>query len=164
MSGFESSDGIAVAVSGDLLVALWSEPGTLERMRWLGARLDAFAGHRSEGEVLMLMVILPKSSPPQAAARAESNSIARRLGGRTRLFVTVPLGDSLWLLVVRTVMRTTFLLSGNAKRLSIANTEADGIRQIVEARRDATPGAHEIERMLAGLYSRLAVARTWSSF
>jgi hypothetical protein len=163
MSGFDSSDGIAVAVAGDLLVALWSEPGTLERMRWLGARLEEFAANRGEGDVLMLMVILPKSSPPEATARAESNAIVRRLGGRARLVVTVPLGDSLWLLVVRAVMRTTFVLSGNAKRLSIASTEAEGIRQILDARRDATPGAHEIEGMLSGLYARLAVARTRSS-
>lgn len=159
MSEFDTFDGIAVAVSGDLLVALWSEPGTLDRMRWLGRQLDKFTADRGEGEALMLMVIHPKSSPPEGAARAESNAIAKRLGARARLVVTVPLGDSLWLLVVRTVMRTTFVLSGNAKRLSIAGTEADGIREIVAARREATPGAHEIEAMLEGLYARLKVDR-----
>jgi hypothetical protein len=162
MSAFDSSDGIAVAVAGDLLVALWSERATLERMRWLGARLEEFAAGRGEGEVLMLIVILPKSSPPEGAARAESNALVRRLGGRARLVVTVPLGDSLWLLVVRAVMRTTFVLSGNAKRLSIASTEADGIRQILAESSSATPGAQEIEQMLSGLYARLAVARTRS--
>lgn len=159
MSGFEGFDGIAVAVSGDLFVALWSAPGTLERMRWLGQRLDSFADGRGTGDMLMLMVVLPTSTPPEATARAESNAIVKRLGARARLVVTVPLGDSLWLLVVRTVMRTTFVLSGNSKQLSIANTEAEGIRQIVSARRDTTPGAAEIDAMLSGLYSRLGVVR-----
>lgn len=164
MSGFERFDGVAVAVSGDLLVALWSAPGTLERMRWLGQQLDAFAAGGGDGDYMLLMVILRTSTPPEAPARAESNAIAKRLGGRVRLVVTVPLGDSLWLLVVRSVMRTTLVLSGNSKKLSIANSEAEGIRQIISARRDATPGAHEIEAMLSGLYSQLAVTRGRSHY
>jgi hypothetical protein len=159
MTGFERFDGIAVAVSGDLLVALWSAPGTLERMRWLGQRLDAFAAGRGAGEMVVLMVILPTSSPPEAPARAESNAIVKRLGARARLVVTVPLGDALWLLVVRAVMRTTFVLSGNSRQLSIASTEAEGIRQIISTRRDTTPDADEIRAMLSELYAELGVER-----
>jgi len=159
MSEFDTFDGIAVARSGDTLVALWSEPATLSRMRWLGSKLDHFAAKREDGEALMLMVVLPKSSPPEGEARTESNAIAKRLGNRARLFVTVALGDSMWLLVVRTVMRATFLLSGNSKRLSICATEAEGLRQISAARRPTSPGIRDIEGMLNELYVRLSVVR-----
>ncbi|HEU4535131.1 MAG TPA: hypothetical protein VFS00_13480 [Polyangiaceae bacterium] len=147
-------DGLATAVVGDVLIAVWQSPATVERWQWLKAQVDALLT-RSPGGFVCFYIILSSSTPPNAALRTKMQAHFRRLGPELRRLVVVPLGDSLWKSVVRTLVRAIMLVSGRAKQQAVAASIDEGIDRVLDVAGPNTPtraelraGAEALLRML----------------
>jgi len=149
--------GVAAAALGDTLVMLWSASATPERYRWQQGVLEELMRAHTGG-VLFLSFILDSSSPPDAALRAEIKADAQRLGPQLRRWVVVPLGDSIWMALVRMIGRAVLLLGGQSDRQAVAGSVEQGFEGILQAAGPATPSREELERALAELSRLLGVA------
>jgi hypothetical protein len=104
--------------------------------------------------VLVLMIILPTSDPPDAATRTENFVRLRRLSGQLRRGVTVIIGDELHQTVVRTVLRLLAIPLGSA-RLVVERSIDAGLGRLRQAAGRATPGDAELHEAAAALYASL---------
>src|SRR3954454_9970604 len=100
----DTRDGVGLAQLGDTVVALWKAPASLDRWRYQLSRMETMAASRPAG-ITCLDLILEGSSPPDAALRRQMQVDFRRLGSKLRKFVVVPIGNSIWLSIVRTIVR-----------------------------------------------------------
>lgn len=155
MQDVQVFDGVAVATRGGTFVSMWKSSAILNRVRWHGALLEQHVS-KHRGKALGLMIVLPSAAPPQGEARVEANAVVRRIGPHLLRGVTAALGETLQTQVVRTVMRGMFLVSGNAKRHMVVNTEAEGIEIIVALAEPTAPSRAELEATLSSLYEALA--------
>jgi hypothetical protein len=131
-------DEVAVAVVGDVLIELWRGPATTPRWRWMMAQREALAAKNAQGFV-DLSLILSTSSPPDAALRSQMQKDFRSLGTSMRRMVVVPLGDSLWLALVRAIVRGILLVSGQSKVQFVASNTREGFDRVLEAASPQTP-------------------------
>jgi hypothetical protein len=154
MSTVETNDGVAVSVSGDLVMGLWKKPARFHRTRWFFDKVDETAS-KHPGGVLILLLILPTSSPPDAPARAENSARLHRLGPAVRRVVTVPAGDALFFGVVRIVMHAMFLFRGRSDVQMVESSPLRGIRRLLEVANESTPSLLEVERDVKALYAAL---------
>lgn len=152
----EVRDGIALSECGDTLLVLWKAPASLERWRYHVSRIEAMAASRVEG-ILCIDLILSESTPPDATVRKQMQADFRRMGAKLRRFVVVPLGDSIWLNVVRTIVRGVLLLSGQSERQRVAATVRQGIEQVLAAAGPETPTLAALEAEAALLFAELGV-------
>lgn len=145
--------GVASAALGDTVVALWTAPATVERWAWHWARVEErLQGHQAG--VICLSLVLSSSSPPDAELRSRMKADVERIGVGLRRFVIVPLGDSMWTAIVRTIGQTVLLLSGQSERQRVVASVDQGLSQVLAARGPETPSRGELERVLGEL-SRL---------
>jgi hypothetical protein len=107
--------------------------------------------------IVGLMLVLPTATPPDAATRHENVVRMRKLAPHIRRFVTVPIGDALHVMVVRTVMRALGVVQGKSRVQKVANTIEQGIRSLLEAASPLTPTPAEIEADLRAMYEALNV-------
>jgi hypothetical protein len=156
MSTVETNDGVAVMVDGDLVLSLWHSSARVHRTRWFFDVVDEAAPRNPDG-ILILLLILPSSSPPDAPTRAENDARLRKLGRTIRRVVTVPTGDALFHSVVRTVMRAMFLIQGKSDIQVVESSPRDGIARLLEASSSATPPRSQIERNVKALYKALGL-------
>lgn len=154
MSNIETNDGVAVSVAGDVVMSLWQSPARVHRTRWFFDIVDEVAPKHPAG-VVVLLLILPTSSPPDAPARAENSARIRKLNRQIRRVVTVPTGDALFLSVVRTVMRAMFLIQGQSGLQMVEHSPLSGIRRVLEAASVSTPKRPQVEREVRALYAAL---------
>jgi DNA-binding CsgD family transcriptional regulator len=145
--------GLGAAPMGDTLVYLWTTPVTLERWQWLISQAEQLLRTHSEG-VLCLALVASTSSPPDRQVRARMRADFRRLGPQLRRYVTVPLGDSIWMGIVFTIARTVLLLNGRSESQTLARSLDQGLRRLLEAAGPSTPSRSELERAVQEL-SRL---------
>jgi hypothetical protein len=131
-------DGVATVGSGDVLFVLWKLAPTVERYDWFESRLDEFAAQQASFVICQL--ILPTSTPPNARIRARTRETLARLRPKLRRVVSVPLGDALWMSVVRVVMRGMAIVTGHAETSTIASTLHEGLDQVTAAASSNTPG------------------------
>ena len=155
--GVEVRDGVAFLEVGDTLLCLWQAPAS--RDRWLHQmnRMEIMAATRPDG-FLCVDLILAESSPPDAALRQQMQADFRRLGTKLRRFVAVPLGDSIWLSIVRTIVRGTLLLSGQSSRQRVTATVSRALEEIRAAGGPETPALPKLEQAVAVLFAALGVA------
>jgi hypothetical protein len=156
MSTIEANDGVAFTADGDLVISLWRNPARVHRTRWFFDLVDEAAA-RNPGGLVILLLILPSASPPDAPTRAENDARLRKLGGAIRRVVTVPTGDALFHSVVRAVMRAMFLIQGKSGLQMVESSPREGIDRILEAASVATPSRAKIERNVRALYQVLEV-------
>jgi hypothetical protein len=109
------------------------------------------------GGIICLDLILEGSAPPDAALRRQLQLDFRRLGSKLRRFIVVPLGDSIWLSVVRTIVRGVLLVSGQSQRLRVATTVRHGLDEIRAAVSPETPSAEELLEAITRLCAALGV-------
>jgi hypothetical protein len=152
-------NGVAMVVSGDALVALWQAPATAERWQWNFADLEQLA-RRSAAGTVVLDLILPSSSPPNAALRARMRQDFASLGPKLRKLVVVPLGDGLWLSIVRTIVRGTLLVAGQSRQQAVVATIDEGLDRIQQAASPDTPSRAELNAAVDALYGALGLRRT----
>jgi hypothetical protein len=93
-----------------------------------------------------------------APARAENHARLRKLGPAIRRVVTVPVGDAFFISVVRTVMRTMFVIQGQARIQFVCRTVPEGIARVIEAPSQHTPARAQIEADLRAMYDALGVS------
>jgi hypothetical protein len=153
------NDGIAYVTLGDMILVLWKDAARVHRLRWLFDQVDA-AVAKHPGGIVGLQLVLPSASPHDGPARNENSVRMRKLGGGLRRLVTVPLGDAFWVTIVRAVMRTLALLSGQSKVQFVANSEDQGLDLALQAASADTPSRQEVIAALDEMYAALGVART----
>lgn len=150
--------GVASAALGDTVVALWTAPATVERWAWHWARVEELL-QGQQGGVICLSLVLSSSSPPDAELRSRMKADVERIGVGLRRFVVVPLGDSMWAAIVRTIGQTVMLLSGQSERQRVVASVDQALSQVLSARGPDTPSRDELERVLGELSRLLGVPK-----
>lgn len=143
-----TNDGVALIARGDTLSVVYKAPARLHRSRWIYDAADALAAENPEG-ILCLLVVLSTADPPDAATRAENTARLRKLGPQLRKLVTVPVGDMLWLRLVRTIMRGMSIIHGQADCHVIASTVDEGLSRLFEGAGPKTPTLAQLEADLS---------------
>lgn len=138
----ETFDGVGVAMLRDTVIVWWVSPSTTARVQWSFDMAEKARATSPKG-VLVLQIIPPSSSPPDAEARKVALERFTALGPLIRKMVAVPLGDDLWAIVVRTIMRGIFLVSGNSKVLRVADRDS-ALDVLFEAACETTPSRAEV--------------------
>jgi hypothetical protein len=122
---------------GDVVVVLWKAPARFSRGRWL---FEATAKNVANfSSFAYLQVVLPSSSPPDKEMRAEANRWLQRFAPKLRMMVTVPIGDALWVNVVRTIMRAMFMLQGRTSTHSVFDSIGAGVDKVRATGTSETP-------------------------
>jgi DNA-binding CsgD family transcriptional regulator len=148
--------GVAAAALGDTLVVLWSTSANQPRWSWKCAFAEELMRSHEDG-VLLLSLVLDTSMPPDSALRALMRADLQRFGARLRRFVVVPLGDSIWMAIVRMIGRAVLLLGGQSDRQIVAASVEQGFTQLLQAAGPATPSRNELEQAIAELSRLLGV-------
>jgi len=151
----EAEDGIAAATYGDVFITLWSLPATAKRWRWQRPILFKLA--RERPNVVFLTLILSTSDPPDGALRAEMQGDFRELGSKLRRIIVVPLGSSMWMSVVRTIVRGLLILSGQARNQTIVATVDEGLDVLRDVATADTPSRTEMRALVDKMASSLGV-------
>ena len=147
------SDGFAFAHGGDTAVLVYKAPARLQRIRWTFDRIEELADR--EAPINGLLIVLESSDLPDAASRAENTRRMVELRGRLRRVVTVVLGDSMRVSLVRTVMRAMFLLQGMSRVQHIVSSVDDGLTNLLSDPTPKMPTRAQLEATLAEMARRL---------
>lgn len=134
-------------------MVLWREDARVERMRWLQRELRQLLDG-SVSDAVYLQIVESTSAPPDAETRKVAKAIVQDVADRVPLVVTVPLGDTIWQSVVRTMLRLLLMVSGMGGRHVVVTTfeQACGV---IEAR---ATGSTPDTAALAQTYARLQAA------
>jgi hypothetical protein len=149
----EVGDGVACVAVGDTMVELWKAPASLPRWRWFEAQRDGLLARHEQ--LIVFTLILASSSPPDGTVRAAMQDSFRKLGPKMRRMVVVPLGNSVWQSVVRTIVRGVLIVSGAAKQQVVANNVTDGIARVLEVAGPSTPDRRQLRAAADALASAL---------
>jgi hypothetical protein len=149
-----SYDGVGCITRGDAALVLYKSPARLERTRWLFDSIDALAATKPDG-VIAFLVVLSTADLPDAATRVENTERMKKLGSSIRRVVTVPVGDTFRLNLVRTIMRSLSVLQGSSKIQMVSSTLEDGLARFIEAASPETPLKSQLVDDLAALYRAL---------
>jgi len=147
-------DGVGCITRGDAALVLYKSPARLERTRWLFDSIDALAATKPDG-VIAFLVVLSTADIPDAATRVENTERMKKLGSSIRRVVTVPVGDTFRLNLVRTIMRSLSVLQGSSKIQMVSSTLEDGLERFIEAASPETPLKSQLVDDLAALYRAL---------
>lgn len=147
-------DGVAAAILGDTLIVVFRKPASPARWAFHLRLMERMA--ETPGGILCLLLIAESSSPPDTALRREMQAAFRGLGPSMRKLVVVPMGTSIWMSVVRTLVRATLLLSGHSDRQLVASSFDDALDRLRELR--PSPSLVEIERCAEQLAVELGLA------
>jgi DNA-binding CsgD family transcriptional regulator len=154
--------GVAAAALGDTLVILWAMPASPERWRWYCSLVEELSGPFPSG-VLVLSLVLDTSSPPDGSLRAQMKADIQELGSKLCRFVVVPLGDSIWMAIVRMIGRAVLLLGGQSDRQIVASSVEQGFERLLQVAGPSTPSRAELEGAVSELSRLLGVAPVTSS-
>jgi hypothetical protein len=147
-------DGIAMTHAGDVVLTLWSRPVTAENWAWHFAMLDQVGRAHRQG-ALAINVILTVTSMPDAQMRGLMQKDYTLLGARLRHMVAIAVGSSIWVSVLRAMLRSMAQLAGVSSRLSIVATLDDAMIAVTPVASGKTPSETELRRMIATLYLAL---------
>ena len=147
------SDGFAFAHAGDTAVIVYKSAARLKRIRWIFDRIDELAARAAP--INGLLIVLESSDLPDAETRAENTRRMMDLRGRLRRVVTVVLGDSMRVSVVRTVMRAMFLLQGISRVQHIVSSVDQGLDTLLSDPTPHMPNRAQIEAALSEISQRL---------
>lgn len=154
-------EGVAFSGIGDTALVIYAQPARVDRTRWLFDRLDAFVAS-IDVPMCALMLILPTADFPDAETRAENDRRIKALHGKYRRVVTVVLGDSFRLNLVRTIMRGMFFVNGQSHLLQVASTLDDGVQQLLREASEHTPKRGPLEARLRVMGHELGCDETFS--
>lgn len=156
MVNVEVRDGVGIVQQGDTLIVVWNAAPVIERWRYQLNRMEMLAVSHEDG-ILCLVLIASTAPPPDAEVRRQMTADYRRMGAKVRTLVVVPLGNSLWLSVVRTIVRGILILSGHGQRQRVAGTVTEGLEHLLQSAGPATPAKSEIVEALDALSSALGI-------
>lgn len=147
------SDGFAFAHGGDTAVIVYKSPARLMRIRWIFDRIAELAAR--VGPINGLLIVLESSDLPDAETRAENTRRMVELRGRLRRVVTVVLGDSMRVSLVRTIMRAIFLLQGMSRVQLIVSSVEEGLHTLLDDPTPRMPKRPELQATLTEIARRL---------
>lgn len=154
MQDIETKLGVSLFVRGDLALAVWRDPVTVENWAVYQRHVDRAVANNPT--VLAVSVVFPRSSPPDARTRAMMRSYFERLGPKLRQFVIGVIGDDLFARVVRVFVRTTLMIVQRGKH-SFFDDLAHARALIREHATDRTPQDSEIASALYIMFAQLQV-------
>jgi len=149
-NGVEVGDGVGLLRMGDTLIVLWTKPASAERWACQLSEMQRMAPAHADG-ILVLVLILSVDTPPEAAVRSDMEAALRRMGPQLRRLVAVPLGDSVWLSIMRTIVRGLIIVSGQSHRHRVGGSVSSGIEQMLEKAGPLTPSKSELLQGIAAL-------------
>jgi hypothetical protein len=151
------SDGVALSLRGDAMCVLWRAPATMTRIQWLFDMTDRLLPRRPDG-IVVLVVILPTSHPPDYAGSLECIRRLRTILPSVRRQSTVALGGAVWQRVVLSVHRAMNLpVRPRNRRWTISATLETGIARLMERAGSMTPSLGEVRGDVLALYDSLHV-------
>lgn len=159
MLDVHAEGGMGMVVLGDTLITIWRDQPELSNWHRHAHAINALATASGE-PVLLFHLILPSSTPPGNEARSQMQVDLRRLGDKVKRMIVVPVGGSLWMSLVRPIVRTVLLLSGQAKRHAVADSVEQGILQVRESGGPRTPSERELRAGIATVCNALGVDAT----
>lgn len=151
-----AEDGVAVVARGDTFIMVYQAPSRLVRTKWMFAWMDKFLAQRSGG-IVVFVVVLPTSDPPDGPTRKENAAQLRKFDSRLRLMVSAAVGDAFRTAIVRTVMRALAAIHGKSGVHFVVNTIHDGVNRVREAASEDTPSRSQLMEDLRAAHSALGV-------
>lgn len=148
-------DGLVCVEAGDTLITLWMLPPTMERWVWHAERIQALSDKQRDG-FLYMSIIASSSTPPDQAVRGRIQEDLRRWDKKVRKVVIVPFGDSVWLSLVRALIRTMLIVTGQSKQQSVVATTNGGIAEIIRNAGPNTPSQEDLQAIVDMLMPRLS--------
>lgn len=131
-------DGVATVSVGDALLILWKSGATATRIRWVNDRAVELI-ERSPDGIVAAQFLLPTATPPGLREVTPVRESLRRVQPRSRLLVVVPLGDSGWQSIVRSVMKAGLAILGQSERIKVARDGAEAFALLASAATARTP-------------------------
>lgn len=133
-------DGVATVSVGDALLILWKSGANAARIRWVNDRAVELI-ERSPDGIVAAQFLLPSATPPGLREVTPVRESLRRVQPRSRLLVVVPLGDSGWQSIVRSVMKAGLAILGQSDRIKVARDGAEAFALLSAAATARTPTA-----------------------
>jgi serine/threonine protein kinase len=147
-------DGVALLTRGNAMLVVYQAPARFHRTRWVFDCADRLASRCPEG-IVCLMIVLPTADPPDARTRAENARRFKKLGDTLRAMVTVPSGNSLWLNLVRSIMRGINAAQGTSSKFTVSDTIEQGISRLLESADTSLVQRPLLEAGVQALYGAL---------
>ncbi|HKY37777.1 MAG TPA: hypothetical protein VJN18_17665 [Polyangiaceae bacterium] len=149
-------DGTAFTWNGDVLISTHVAPASFQRWKAHSAELRQLAARNVHG-VVYLTLIFPTSDPPDTTLRAMMQADFRSLGDRLRKLIAVPIGGGIWLALVRTIVRSTLLLSGQSRLQVVESSIERGLDRVLEAASPDTPPRLVLQADIEQVFRALGV-------
>lgn len=131
-------DGVTLAVAEDVFLALWAAPATVQRIDWVTAFL-ASRIELGDGSLRACQFLLPTASPPGIREVPAILRGVRCIVPRTRVLVTVALGDLRFADLVVSVLTLGTRLTGVARQVVVCRSFADAFECMEAAPTDGVP-------------------------
>jgi hypothetical protein len=147
-------DGVAAVSMGDALLTVWSSGARAARIRWV-ADLATELIARSDQGIVAAQFLLPSATPP---GLGEVGTVRAALPGvlrSARRLVVVPMGDSVWQSVVRTVMRAGLTILGQSALISVAPSAPAALELLACASSRSTPDEVALRAALDSIFAAL---------
>lgn len=153
-------DGVVFAGRGDLVVMGWRSAATRSRGEWAMGVLQRYLA-QVQGDVVLVLLVLPTSTPPDAATRAYAATSFGPIEPRCRRLISVPLGNDLWAILVRMVMRGMLIMgwTGWRTRSAVASDVEGALREVGTTRSQQTPTNEAARALLEHVVQLMAPSK-----
>jgi hypothetical protein len=151
-------EGAAFVPVRDTVVLLIKTELTIGGWRVLESQLSRLAAEEPAGACL-LSLNLPGATVPNATTRVAAQTFLRQMGPRLRRIVAVADGDSVWLSVLRTVIRAIGVLSGRGKQTFVVANLDEALDRLAEVAGPGSPSRGEFLEAIDALYATFGAAR-----
>lgn len=131
-------DGVATVSVGDALLILWRSGATAPRIRWVNDRAISLI-ERSPDGIVAAQFLLASATPPGLREVGPVRESLRRVQPKSRVLVVVPLGDSGWQSIVRSVMKAGLAILGQSERIKVARDDTEAFALLSAAGSSRTP-------------------------
>ena len=157
MERVKVASGVAAYVLGDALVTMWRDPASPGG--WVHQTGEARALYeRLRAPIRLVGFILRESTPPDEKLRSQMMADLRRDRELYHRIVVVPVGDSLWMSVVRSMVRGGLLLAGLNSRMSVADSAGAAFERLRIGATSQTPGQNDFAAAVDMLTQALGVS------
>lgn len=155
-------DGVATVSVGDALLIVWRSGATAPRIRWVNDRAVSLIERSADG-IVAVQFLLSTATPPGLREVAPVRESLQRVQPRSRLLVVVPLGDSGWQTVVRSVMKAGLAVLGQSDKIKVASHPSEAFSLLRASASPNTPDPAVLDAQCAALFTALGATPPASS-
>lgn len=152
-------DGVATISVGDALLILWKSGANAQRIRWVNDRAIALIERCPDG-IVAAQFLLSTAAPPGLREVSPVRESLQRVQPRSRVLVVVPLGDSAWQSIVRSVMKAGLAILGQSERIKVARDATEAFAKLAAAGSPRTPSEPSLIAQLEALMIALEAGRS----